>query len=289
MNSLTFLPPLALALPTAGDWLEAIPIILSLIVIEGLLSVDNALAIAAMANHLPEHQKKKALRWGIIGAYVFRGAAMAGAAFIISNPWLKIVGAAYLVYLMCAHFTQAADDEEKDATGTAHLAGRSFWATVAAIELMDLSLSVDNVVAAVALSPKLWIVCLGVFIGILALRFVAGYCLKLLEKYPILEHTAFLLIGYVGCILVVEIVSVYQGHPIHINAFQKFIGIVLITAATLVYSRRPMLQRATRPALHLARLPMLAFSAVVGAVIATLAWPFKAAWTMLRPKSGPTA
>jgi len=289
MTSLALLTPLAIALPTSGEWLEAIPIILSLIVIEGLLSVDNALAIAAMANHLPEEQKKKALRWGIIGAYAFRGVAMAGAAFIISNPWLKIVGAAYLVYLMCAHFTQAAKDEEKDAAGAAHLAGRGFWATVAAIELMDLSLSVDNVVAAVAMSPKLWIVCLGVFIGILALRFVAGYCLKLLEKYPILEHTAFLLIGYVGCILVVEIVSVHQGHPIHINAFQKFIGIVLITSATLVYSQRPLLQRATGPALRVARLPMLAFSAVVGSVLAALAWPCKTAWAALRPKSGPAA
>lgn len=289
MTSLAFLTPLAFALPSSGEWLEAIPIILSLIVIEGLLSVDNALAIAAMANHLPEEQKKKALRWGIIGAYAFRGLAMAGAAFIISNPWLKIIGAAYLVYLMCAHFTRAAEDEKQEAAGAAHLAGRGFWATVASIELMDLSLSVDNVVAAVAMSPKLWIVCLGVFIGILALRFVAGYCLKLLEKYPILEHTAFLLIGYVGGILVVEIVSIHQGHPIHINAFQKFIGIVLITSATIFYSRRPALQRVAGPALRVARWPMLAFSAVVGGVLAAAAWPVKTAWLVLRPKSGPAA
>jgi YkoY family integral membrane protein len=289
MTSLALLPPLAFALPSAGEWIEAIPIILSLIVIEGLLSVDNALAIAAMANHLPEEQKKKALRWGIIGAYAFRGLAMAGAAFIISNPWLKIIGAAYLVYLMCAHFTKAAEDEDKDATGAAHLAGRGFWATVASIELMDLSLSVDNVVAAVAMSPKLWIVCLGVFIGILALRFVAGYCLKLLEKYPILEHTAFLLIGYVGAILVVEMVSIHLGHPIHIGAFRKFIGIVLITAATILYSRRPALQRTAGPVLRVVRLPMLGFSAIVGAVLAAVVWPLKAAWTALRPKSGPAA
>jgi predicted tellurium resistance membrane protein TerC len=60
---------------------------------------------------------------------------------------------------------------------------------------MDLSLSVDNVVVAVAMSPKLWVVCTGVFIGILALRLVAGYCIQLIERYPILEHTAFVLIG----------------------------------------------------------------------------------------------
>ncbi len=283
MVSLALIPSLAFAFPSASEWLEAIPIILSLILIEGLLSVDNALAIAAMANHLPENQKRRALRWGIIGAYGFRGLAMAFAAYIIANPWLKIIGAAYLLYLMCAHFTKSADDEQKDETGAAHLAGKSFWATVASIELMDLSLSVDNVVAAVAMSPKLWVVCLGVFIGILALRFVAGYCLKLLEKYPILEHTAFLLIGFVGTILLVELLSSHSGYPIHINPFQKFIGIALITGATILYTRQPALQRAVRPVLIVARWPMLALSAVVGAVLAAIGWPFKALWRALRP------
>ena len=278
-------PIFAFALPSSAEWLEAIPIIISLIVIEGLLSVDNALAIAAMANHLPEHQKRKALRWGIIGAYAFRGIALAGAAYIIANPWLKILGAAYLIYLMCAHFTAAAAHEKSSRLDTPRVVVRGFWATVAGIELMDLSLSVDNVVAAVAMSPKIWVVCLGVFIGILALRFVAGACLKLLEKYPVLEHTAFLLIGYVGTILVVEIVSQHYGQPVHINAFQKFIGIVLITVTTLGYSTRPGLKRGLAPVLRGAHWPMLAVSAVVGGLLAAASWPFKAAWRAARPSA----
>ena len=284
MPGTAFLLPLAFAFPSPGEWLEAIPIILSLIMIEGLLSVDNALAIAAMANHLPEHQKRKALRWGIVGAYAFRGVAMGCAAYIIANPWLKIIGAAYLLYLMCAHFTDAAGEEEKtEAAGQVRLAAKGFWATVASIELMDLSLSVDNVVAAVAMSPKLWVVCLGVFIGILALRFVAGYCLKLLEKYPILEHTAFLLIGYVGAILVVEL----RTH-IHVDAFQKFVGIVLITAATIFYARHPGLQRALGPAIRAFRWPMTAVSAVIGGLITAVTWPFKAVWRALRATGNAT-
>lgn len=281
------LPPLAFTFPSAAEWLQAIPIILSLILIEGLLSVDNALAIAAMANHLPEDQKKKALRWGIVGAYVFRGFAMAGAAFIIANQWIKLIGAAYLIYLMCSHFTAAAEKENAadNPHDPARLAGKGFWATVASIELMDLSLSVDNVVAAVAMSDKLWIVCLGVFIGILALRFVAGYCLKLLEKYPVLEHTAFILIGYVGLILVLDIVSTLLGHRIHIEAFGKFIGIVIITALTIVYARRPALQASLRPVFRALRLPMIAVSAIVGGVLAVVAWPFKALWRAFRPAS----
>ncbi|CAM2800027.1 DUF475 domain-containing protein [Rariglobus hedericola] len=288
MDCLASLLPVALTFPSGAEWIDAIPIILSLILIEGLLSVDNALAIAAMANHLPEDQKRKALRWGIIGAYGFRGLAMAGAAYIIDNPWLKIIGAAYLIYLMCSHFTSKAEEAAREEAGIAKVAGKSFWGTVAAIELMDLSLSVDNVVAAVAMSPKLWVVCLGVFIGILALRFVAGYCLKLLEKYPILEHTAFILIGYVGCILVTEIVSHLLGAPVHVTALQKFIGIVLITAATMAYSRLPGLQRGLGPALKTVRWPMIAVSAVIGGVLLVVTWPFKAAWHTFRSSDGTT-
>ena len=191
----------AFAMITWAETIQALPVILSLILIEGLLSVDNALAIAAMANHLPGRQKFLALRLGILGAYVFRGIALAFAAHIIANPWLKLIGAAYLVYLMCQHLTRQGDGED----GATETQERGFWGTILAIEIMDLSLSVDNVVAAVALSPKLWVVCTGVFIGILALRFVAGVCIRLLEKFPVLEHTAFLLIGYVGFILLAEL------------------------------------------------------------------------------------
>ncbi len=174
---------------SAPEIVEAIPIIVSLIIIEGLLSVDNALAIAAMASHLPGRQKYLALRWGIIGAYAFRALALAFAAFIIDNPWLKIVGAAYLVHLMASFFAERAksayaEGGDDASTIAGKMAGKGFWATVASIELMDLSLSVDNVVAAVAMSPKLWVVCTGVFMGILALRFVAGYCIKLIGRFP---------------------------------------------------------------------------------------------------------
>ena len=80
--------------PTSPELVEAIPVILALIVIEGLLSVDNALAIAAMANHLPGKHKYLALKYGIIGAYFFRGLCLAFAAWIIESPWLKICGSA---------------------------------------------------------------------------------------------------------------------------------------------------------------------------------------------------
>lgn len=283
-------------MPSPADILNSIPIIISLIIIEGLLSVDNALAIAAMASHLPGKQKFRALRWGIIGAYAFRGLALAFAAFIIDNPWLKIAGAAYLIHLMASFFAERARAAKKAeeiggggeaVTIAARMAGKGFWATVFSIELMDLSLSVDNVVAAVAMSPKIWVVCTGVFIGILALRFVAGVCIKLIERFPILECTAFLLIGYVGFILVIELSAhnVFRlAHPVHITALQKFIGIVIILALSIWYSESKAMRAVVSPALKFATLPFIAYAFVSNLIFGMLFFPFKFIPTLFKSK-----
>jgi tellurite resistance protein TerC len=216
-----------------NEVLSAVPVITSLIIIEGLLSVDNAMAIAAMASGLPENQKRKALRYGIVGAYVMRGVCLLCAAWIASNPWIKAVGAGYLIYLMVSQIRDSGDG---------HTAGRSvqrgFWMTVAAIELMDLSLSLDNVVAAVALDRRMWVICAGVFIGILILRFVAGFCIRLVEKHPILKTTAFLLVGFVGFLLLIELAIEHTHATLHIPSWVKFAGIFGITAASLLYEHQ---------------------------------------------------
>jgi tellurite resistance protein TerC len=265
-------------MPTTPEIVEAIPIILSLILIEGLLSVDNALAIAGMASHLPERQKFLALRLGIIGAYAFRGLALLGAHYIIENPWLKILGAIYLVHLMASHFAEHhhAEDEENVRPLKAK---QGFWSTVISIEIMDLSLSVDNVVAAVAMSPKFWVVVVGVFIGILALRFVAGWCIRLIERFPVLAHTAFLLIGYVGGILIVELTT-----TIHVSAFEKFIGICVILSITVIYGRYERIRRFLKPIVRTARWPLVAYAAVSDPIFHALGYPFRKLLGLFRKK-----
>ncbi|HYF37297.1 MAG TPA: hypothetical protein VD994_18495, partial [Prosthecobacter sp.] len=226
------------------------PVIVSLIIIEGLLSVDNALAIAAMASHLPDKQRFWALKVGILGAYVFRGLALLFATFIIENPWLKLLGAAYLMHLMAHHFA-GKHAPKSGAHAAAHAVHRGFWGTVASIELMDLSLGVDNVVAAVALSDEFWVVCTGVFVGILALRFVAGYCIGLIEKFPILQHTAFLLIGFVGMLLVAELTL-----HVDIATLYKFLGIVAIIALSIAYAKSTVVRTVMAPVIYVLMLPV---------------------------------
>src|SRR4051812_5314235 len=254
---------------------EAIWIILSLIVIEGLLSVDNALAIAALASHLPRQQRKLALRLGIIGAYAFRGVALLLATWIIDNAWLKLIGAAYLIYLMCSHLGSSGEEEHPDLAPLRKKPG--LWMTIVQIELMDLSLSIDNVVAAVVMSPRFWVVFTGVAIGILALRFLAGYAIRLLERYPLLKDTAFVLVGYVGLLLVFEIGT---GNEVHSTG--KFLGIIAIVVLTLIYSRSPALQRVLRPAIKWSRKLMHWLAVAVDFLLLPITWPCRKAIELFR-------
>lgn len=208
--------------------LAALAIIGNLIIIESLLSVDNAAVLATMVGDLPRHQQQKALRYGIIGAYVFRGVCILFASFLIEFWYLKPLGGLYLLYLAYAHFrgrhgSASDDDVDKQKSlvyrYTLGLLG-PFWATVALIELMDLAFSIDNVFAVVAFTDNLILVCLGVFIGILAMRLVAQAFVLLMAKYPFLETAAFIVIALLGLKLLLSLVEHFQPtHP-----FSRFLG-----------------------------------------------------------------
>jgi len=255
---------------------DVAPVIISLIIIEGLLSVDNILAIAALASQLPGKQKKSALRLGLAGAYIFRIVALFFAGFIMANEWVKFLGAFYLIHLMTEHLSSYAAATDED-PATVPIKPRSFWPTVIAIQLMDLSLSVDNVVAAVAMTPDIRVVCVGVFLGLLTLFMFASVSLKLVEKFPILQHTAFFLIGYVGLILLVEMCSGYFFHvTLHISPFQKFIGIAVIMLLSLLYARNEGLRKICVPIFKVMMLPVRIYDKLAGTLIGALLWPFKA-------------
>lgn len=174
-------------------------IILNLLIIEILLSVDNATALAAMVKHLPEKQRNKALRYGLFGAYFFRGVCLFIASWLVKIVWLKIIGGLYLLWLTYGFFKPKSEDESASKSIT-----KGFWFTVLSVEILDLSLSLDNIFAAVALSSNFYIIMTGVAIGILAMRFVAGWFVLLIEKYPTLERSAFIVISLLGLKLILS-------------------------------------------------------------------------------------
>ncbi|HEY2573768.1 MAG TPA: hypothetical protein VGH65_06855 [Verrucomicrobiaceae bacterium] len=219
---------------------QAAPLIAMLVVMEGLLSVDNILAIATLASELPESQRRSALKFGLLGAYLSRGLALLFATFIVQSHAMMIMGAAYLIHLTASHFCDLA------ATGVDFPAisapPRSYWQTVAAILFLDLSLSLDNVVVAVGVAPnQLWVIYTGVALGLITLWLFASLSLRLIEKYPVLKHAAFLLIGYIGVVLLVEATA----HVI-VGRLVKFCGSVVIISLCLWHERSPALQKMCR-------------------------------------------
>jgi YkoY family integral membrane protein len=217
----------------------SLTIIGNLIILESLLSVDNAAVLATMVMDLKPKDRKKALRYGILGAYVFRGTAMVFASFLIKIWWLKPVGGLYLLYLVWDWWkgTQTKDPEDNFIDknknwlyrGTVGALG-TFWATVALVELMDMAFSMDNVFAAVAFTPNIILVCIGVFIGILAMRLVAQWFVALMEQYTFLETSAFIVIGLLGIKLVL---SLYE-HFVPESSLSHFLGSHAADIATSV-------------------------------------------------------
>jgi YkoY family integral membrane protein len=177
-----------------------------LVVLEALLSADNALVVAVMILGLPRRQQKQALRYGLVGAFAFRIAATLLAVYLIRLAFVKLLGALYLVYLTYQHFFQSGDAEQRTKPRPAKpwLGLSALWGTVVKVELVNIAFSVDSILVAVAMSSKTWVVLTGGLIGIVAMRVVIGQLLAIVRRYPTLVDGAFIIIAIVGLKLLME-------------------------------------------------------------------------------------
>lgn len=208
-----------------------------LVVLEGILSIDNALVLGILAKRLPKHQQKKALTYGLVGAFIFRFIAIGAAAYLMHWILVKLLGGAYLVYIAIKHFLF---EEKHDASELVPLAEAeaeptepeiarpavatapvidtrkyaSFWPTVLVIELTDIAFAVDSILAALGvipthtdketINPKFWVVLTGGFLGVIMMRFAAILFIRLLEKFPRFGEAAYLLVLLIGAKLVID-------------------------------------------------------------------------------------
>ena len=177
-----------------------------LVVLEGLLSADNALVIAVMVLGLPKNAHRRALSYGLVGAFVLRAIATITAVYLIHVTWVKMAGGLYLLYLTVDHFRRGTGEDDRRSPPIAKpMFGLSaFWATVVRVELVNLAFSIDSILVAVAMSTKFWVVLSGGLLGIVAMRVVVGQVMKLLERYPGLVDAAFVVIAWVGLKLLLD-------------------------------------------------------------------------------------
>src|SRR3954469_24326842 len=171
------------------------------------------MVLAVLVLGLPKKQQRKALRYGIVGAFGFRTIAVLLAVYLIRLGWVKLLGAAYLMYLVYNHFGGGQTAEERRAAPPAQPAfGLSaFWATVVKVELTDIVFAIDSILVAVAMSPKIWVILAGGLLGIVMMRLVIGQLLAIVERYPPLVDGAFVIIAWVGVKLFAEYLHA-SGH-----------------------------------------------------------------------------
>ncbi len=268
-----------------------ITIVIQLIFLEGILSIDNAAVLGAMVSVLPTDkptpwpkplhflqgftdrvlgmQQSAALKVGLLGAYIGRGTMLALAAWVIANPTLKLLGAAYLVKLAFDHLSQADQPGEEEVMEAQRRKARTFWMVVLNVELADLAFSLDNVVAAVALSSKLWVVMLGVFIGIVVMRFAAGIFTWMIKHEPILETAAYIVVFNIGAELLIN-----EATGFEFQAWMKF----LISASTLVLA---VVYARTRP-LHVLRPLWVWLGEGMGNINELIDWLLKPAVALIK-------
>lgn len=205
--------------------LEYAWVLLVLIGLEGLLAADNAVVMAVMVKHLPKAQQKKALFYGLAGAFVFRFVALFMITLLVNIWQIQALGAAYLLFISFKHIYDQRKGQEHSIEPEA-TKGSCFWMTVLKIELADIAFAIDSMLAAVALaitlphlnlfnmedigginSGQFTVMLAGGLIGVIIMRFAAHKFVQLLEKFPQLETAAFVVVGWVGVKLLVMTLS----------------------------------------------------------------------------------
>ncbi|WP_282033331.1 TerC family protein [Metabacillus indicus] len=206
-------------------------VLLVLIALEGILAADNALVMAVMVKHLPDDQRKKALFYGLAGAFVLRFGSLFLISFLVDVWQVQAIGAVYLLFIAINHLVKKFV-LKKDLHGEKDRKESGFWMTVLKVELADIAFAVDSILAAVALAVTLpatglpeiggldggqfAVILAGGIIGLVIMRFAASFFVALLQKRPSLETAAFVIVGWVG----VKLALYTLAHP-DINIIDK--------------------------------------------------------------------
>ncbi|WP_339060664.1 TerC family protein [Tepidibacillus marianensis] len=197
--------------------------LLVLVGLEGLLAADNALVMAVMVKHLNPDLRKKALFYGLAGAFVFRFTSLFIISFLMDVWQVQALGAIYLIILGLNHLIKRSKKNQPNQE--LERKESSFWMTVLKVELADIAFAVDSILAAVALAVSLpltglpniggmhgahfIIVLAGGIIGLILIRFAANWFVNLLHKRPGLETAAYLVVAWVGVKLAIHTLA----HP----------------------------------------------------------------------------
>lgn len=224
-------------------------VLIVLVGLEGLLAADNALVLAIMVKHLPEDLRRKALFYGLAGAFILRFGSLFLISFLVNVWQVQALGAAYLLYISIKQIAEKLTPRKR--VGRIKKPRNNFWLTVVKVEIADLAFAVDSILAAVALAVALpptglftvgsldgaqfIVIFVGGMIGVIVMRFAANFFVHLLYQRPGLELAAFIIVGWVGIkllfiVLAHEDVQFISEQFVHSTGWKMtfYIGLLVI-------------------------------------------------------------
>lgn len=210
-------------LSTPEFWLALAQIILINIVLSG----DNAVVIALACRSLPPEQQKKAILAGSVGAIVLRIVLTFFAVYLLTLPYLKLVGAALLLWIGIGLLK--GDDDEGDLEGHSGL-----MAAIKTIIIADLVMSLDNVIGvAAAAKGNIVLLVLGLGISIPLIIYGSTIILKLMTRFPVIITLGAALLGWVAGEMAVSDPSIAAWSDAHhsVHTIAPILGAVLVVAA----------------------------------------------------------
>ena len=183
---------------------EASLVLLILVFLEAVLSADNAIALAAIAQGLEDKKLEgQALNIGLVFAYVLRITLLLTATWVQKFWQFELLGAGYLLWLVFQHFSSQ-EDEDNHHHGPRFT---SLWQAIPVLAFTDLAFSLDSVTTAIAVSQETWLIITGTTIGVVTLRFMAGLFIRWLDEYENLEDAGYVTVAFVGLRLLLKVIN----------------------------------------------------------------------------------
>ena len=168
-----------------------------IILIDILLGGDNAIVIALACRGLPEHQRRQGILWGTVGAIVVRIALIGVALTLLGIPFLKLVGAALLLWIGVKLLTDDDGEHEVDAS-------EKLWGAIKTIVLADLVMSVDNVIGVTAAADtgggdhKMALVVFGLLVSIPVVVWGSTFVIRLMDRFPWVITLGGMIMGWIA-------------------------------------------------------------------------------------------
>ncbi|MEN2766963.1 TerC family protein [Ornithinibacillus xuwenensis] len=214
--------------------MEFIEPLIKILLINIILSGDNAVVIAMASRNLPGHLKKKAIIWGTVGAVVFRIIFTIIIMYLLKLPYIHLIGG--LLLLIVAY--KLLVDKESD---EAHIkVGSSLKEAIVIIIFADLLMSLDNVLGIVAVSNNnMLLIVIGIILSIPIMLFASHLILRLMENYPIIIYIGAALLAWTAGEMIVK--EEFIQEIIVLNANMEYVlllGIIVITLTVGGYQRR---------------------------------------------------